>query len=70
MKEMLWRKLLSRKFWALLSALVVCLLTVAGAEKGDIERVVALIGAFGSCAAYMFAEAVTDRAESKTNDNT
>jgi hypothetical protein len=54
------RKLSSRKFWALLAALVVSLLTSFGAGPESIQRITATITAAGACAIYMLAEAHTD----------
>jgi hypothetical protein len=54
------RKLSSRKFWALIAALVVSLLTTAHVPIGEIEHVAATIAAVGSCVAYMLAEGMAD----------
>lgn len=54
------RKLASRKFWALLAGLATAALVLANVPEDTITRVVALIGAFGSIAVYMLAEAYVD----------
>jgi hypothetical protein len=56
-----WKaKLGSRKFWSLVAALVTAILTALNAAPGTIERIVAIIGAFGSIAVYIIAEAYID----------
>lgn len=56
-----WRqKLSSRKFWALVAALAVSLLTAFGAGAEITERITGVIGAIGSCVIYMLAEAIVD----------
>jgi len=64
------RKLSSRKFWALLAGLATAALVLANVPEDTITRVVALIGAFGSIAVYMLAEAYVDgQAVGETVDN-
>lgn len=64
-----WKqKLASRKFWALLAALAVSVATVAGAESGTIEHITGVIGALGSCAVYIFAEAWVDGYRESENE--
>lgn len=56
----------SRKFWALLAALVTSVLTAAGAGESVTLQVVGVIGAFGACVAYMLAEGIADAANSES----
>lgn len=57
---MLKRKLASRKFWALLVALVTSVLTATGAGENEVLHITGIIGAIGSCVAYMLAEGISD----------
>ena len=59
-------KLSSRKFWALIAALAVALLSAIGADAGTVEKTVGVIGAVGSCAVYMIAEGVADAGRKNT----
>ncbi|VUG07029.1 hypothetical protein PPOLYM_03437 [Paenibacillus polymyxa] len=54
------RKLSSRKFWALLAALITSLLTAFGANNDTVIQVTGVIGAFGAVIAYILAEAYVD----------
>ncbi|MCP3808492.1 hypothetical protein NLX78_14730 [Paenibacillus sp. Lou8.1] len=65
------RKLSSRKFWALLAALITSLLTAIGANNDTVIQVTGVIGAFGAVIAYILAEAYVDgkSADSPTTDN-
>jgi membrane protease YdiL (CAAX protease family) len=54
------RKLSSRKFWALLAALITSLLTALGASNDTVIQVTGVIGAFGAVIAYILAEAYVD----------
>lgn len=56
------RKLSSRKFWAMLAALVVCICAFFAMPDAEVARITALIGAFGDLAIYMLSEALTDAA--------
>lgn len=58
------RKLSSRKFWAMLAALVVCICAFFALPDADVARITALIGAFGDLAIYMLSEAIADAANS------
>jgi len=61
MKDVDWKlKLSSRKFWALLAALVISVLIIFGADKSMQENIAAMIMAFGSVAVYIFSEAKVD----------
>ncbi|MPN47855.1 hypothetical protein SDC9_195459 [bioreactor metagenome] len=55
------RKLSSRKFWALLAALVTASLTGIATDS-QIAHIIAIITSIGACVAYMFAEAKVDAA--------
>lgn len=65
------RKLSSRKFWALLAALITSLLTTFGANNDTVVQVTGVIGAFGAVIAYILAEAYVDgkSAETSTTDD-
>lgn len=64
-KEKLIRKLTSRKFWVAIVSFVTALLTAFHVSDGSISQVSAIIMAFGSLVAYLFAEAMTDAASLK-----
>lgn len=56
-----WKtKLASRKFWALVAGVATSALVLFGFADDTITKVVALIGAVGSCVGYMLAEAHVD----------
>ena len=58
-----WKqKLSSRKFWALIAALVTAFLVLLKAPEETITQVVAVVGAFASIAVYILAEASIDKA--------
>ena len=60
-----WKqKLTSRKFWALIAALVTSVLTGLATES-QIAHVVSIVSGIGACVAYMFAEAKVDAARIK-----
>jgi len=54
------KKLSSRKFWALAAGLATSFLVLANVPENTIAQVAAVIGAFGSVAVYMLAEAYVD----------
>ena len=57
-----WKqKLTSRKFWALIAALVTAILSGLATEN-QIAHVISVISGIGACVAYMFAEAMVDAA--------
>lgn len=61
-----WKaKLGSRKFWALATGVATSTLVLFGTDADTITKVVALVGAIGSCAVYMLAEASVDAAREK-----
>ena len=56
-----WKqKLASRKFWALIIALVIAVMTAAGAPGESIERIAGIVGALSACVIYMLAESHVD----------
>ena len=61
------RKLSSRKFWALIAALVTALLVLMRMPEETITQVVAVIGAFASIAVYILAEASIDKASASAD---
>lgn len=63
-KEDWLRKLSSRKFWAMLAGLVVCICAFFAMPDKDVAKITALIGAFGDLAIYMLSEAMADAANS------
>lgn len=57
-----WKqKLSSRKFWALITAILISILTFFSVGDDTIGKVSAMTGAIGSAAVYMLAEASTDK---------
>jgi flagellum-specific peptidoglycan hydrolase FlgJ len=69
MKEMLIRKLSSRKFWALIAALAAACLLAFGADADRIEKIVGIISAISACAVYIFAEGKVDEAHVGATEN-
>jgi hypothetical protein len=59
-KQEFIRKISSRKFWALISALVSASMT-GYASQSEIAQLIAVVGAIGACICYMFAEASIDK---------
>ena len=58
-----WKtKLSSRKFWAMLAALVLSILTAFGVPSLTGEQVVVIISGIGALAVYMLAEGSVDKA--------
>ena len=56
-----WKsKLGSRKFWTLLAALIGAVLVFFNLDAASIERIVALIGAFGTMITYILVEGNID----------
>lgn len=63
MNKINWaQKLSSRKFWAALMALVVCIVAFTNCDQGTTEKIVALVGAIGSMVMYMLSETIVDAA--------
>lgn len=58
------RKISSRKFWAMIAALVVCICAFFAMPDKDVAKITSLIGAFGDLAIYMLSEALADAANS------
>ncbi len=56
------RKLSSRKFWALITAVVVACLVAFGADAGTTEKVTGVITAASAVVVYVLAEASVDAA--------
>lgn len=56
------KKLSSRKFWAMLAALVLSVLTAFGIPQLTAEQVVVIISGIGALVAYMLAEGSVDKA--------
>lgn len=56
------QKLSSRKFWAALIALVVCIVAFTSCDQGTTEKIVALVGAIGSMVMYIMGETAVDKA--------
>lgn len=66
-KEVLIRKISSRKFWSLVAGLVVAILVLMNAGDDTITKVSALVTALGSIVGYMFAEAYVDGKRESSN---
>ena len=54
------RKLSSRKFWACFAALIGAVLVFFNMDSASIERIIALIGAFGTMITYILVEGDID----------
>lgn len=66
MYEINWlQKLTSRKFWAALIAFITAILVFFNVSTEQIERIIALIGAFASLIAYTLAEGMVDKARAE-----
>ena len=62
MTQINWKeKLSSRKFWALIAALVLSVLVFFNVGENQIAQITSIITAFGSIAVYIFAEASIDK---------
>lgn len=58
-----WKKKLgSRKFWAMLAALILSILTAFGIPQLTLEQVAVIISGIGALVAYMLAEGSVDKA--------
>ena len=63
MNKINWaQKLSSRKFWAALMGLAVCIIAFTNCDQGTTEKIVALVGAIGSMVMYMLSETIVDAA--------
>lgn len=57
-----WKqKLSSRKFWAMIAAIVTSVLTLVNVGDDTVTKVAAVVTAFGAAIAYIFAEASVDK---------
>lgn len=69
MTQVNWaQKLGSRKFWALLAALITAALVMMRVDAEAVTQVVALVGAFGAIVMYMFTEASVDVARAEAGE--
>lgn len=64
-KEDFIRKISSRKFLSLITALIIAIGTMFKVSDGTITQIIAIVGAFLAIISYMFAEAVVDSARVK-----
>ena len=64
-KEDILRKITSRKFWVAVVSFVSALLVAFKVPEASISQVTAIIMAFGSLFAYIFAEGLVDSARVK-----
>lgn len=69
MTQINWKeKLSSRKFWALITALVLSILVFFNVGENQIAQITSIITAFGSIAVYIFAEASIDKARANAQE--
>lgn len=69
MTQINWKeKLSSRKFWALIAALVLSVLVFFNVGENQIAQITSIITAFGSVAVYIFAEASIDKARANAQE--
>lgn len=69
MTQINWKeKLSSRKFWALIAALVLSVLVFFNVGENQIAQITSIITAFGSIAVYIFAEASIDKARANAQE--
>lgn len=59
-KDIILRKLGSRKFWACICGVVISVAALFGIADTTAEQITAIITAFGSLAVYMISESATD----------
>lgn len=65
--EINWlQKLTSRKFWAAVISFITAILVFFNVSTEQMERIVALIGAFASLIAYTLAEGMVDKARAES----
>lgn len=63
-----WKKKLgSRKFWAMIAALVLSVLTAFGVPQLTIEQVAVIVSGIGALVVYMLAESSVDKASADIN---
>lgn len=66
-----WKsKLMSRKFWAAIVAVVTCVCVIFGVDELTTEQVTALIMAVGALIAYILGEGFVDAAAAKAKNQT
>ena len=63
------KKLSSRKFWAMLAALVLSVLTAFGVPELKGEQVVVIVTGIGALAVYMLAEGAVDKEAVPNGEN-
>lgn len=68
MKEILIRKLGSRKLWAAVVGVIVGLAAAFGIEENEYAQIVGVVGSIASAISYIFGEATVDAAREKKND--
>jgi hypothetical protein len=59
------RKLSSRKFWAMVAALILSVLTAFGIPQLTAEQVVVIVSGIGGLVVYMLAESKVDAASAE-----
>lgn len=70
MNKINWKeKLSSRKFWAMLAALIVAALVFFNVGENQIAQISSIIGAFGSIVVYMLAEASVDKSRNQNKED-
>ena len=62
------KKLSSRKFWAMVAALVLSILTAFGIPQMTIEQVAVIISGIGALVVYMLAESSVDKASATLDE--
>ena len=62
-------KLSSRKFWALVAALAVSILTMFNCDENTGVQITSLITTFGSVVAYIIGESVIDKEKVKKENS-
>ncbi len=67
-REDIIRKLTSRKFWTALVAFITALLVAFNVPDASVSQVSAIIMAFGSLIAYIFAEGWVDSTRAITEE--
>lgn len=60
MKELLIKKLASRKLWALITSFITSVMIYNGAGAESIEKILAMVGGFSSIIVYILAQAIND----------
>lgn len=65
MKEIMIRKLSSRKLWAAVVGVVVGLAAAFGIEENEYAQIVGVVGSIVSAVSYIFGESAVDAAREK-----